>query len=211
MASGQSDEELIRLMAEPRPDSTEGHEAWREFYDRHRRYLFSVILRAHGQGIGEARVAEIVQETFVRAYQKSGTYRPDDGASDTTSQRRRVRAWLGQIAENLIKDAFRREPQIVFFEDVAEPDLGDALGADRSCPSDSESLHRLEEALKELTDREQEVLRATAFWYQPGKRQQRLPNSAMAKLAADLNTTPDNIRQIRARAMSKLRKLVDKQ
>lgn len=212
MASGQSDEELIRLMAEARQDSTANEEAWREFYERHTRYLYAVLLRAHGQAMGEARVADIVQETFVRAFQKSSTYRPDDGASDMTSQRRRVRAWLGRIAENLIKDAFRREPQVVFVEDVTEYDLGENVeDADNDCRSYSENLRRLEEALEKLTDREQEVLRATAYWYRPGQRQQRLPNTAMAKLAADLNTSADNIRQIRARAMRTLRKLMDKQ
>jgi RNA polymerase sigma factor (sigma-70 family) len=143
-----------------------------------------------------------VQDTFVRAYEKAGTYKPD-GEVDGVLGRQRVRAWLGRISENIVHDYYRHEPQITFMDEGELPPE-DPVDPTRDTGG-SEKLRRLEDALAQLSEREQEVLRATAMWYKPGERQQRLPNSEMKKLAASWNTSSDNIRQIRGRALAKLR------
>jgi hypothetical protein len=48
------------------------------------------------------------------------------------------------------------------------------------------------------------VVQVTAQWYQPDRDHQRLPNDVAADLAASLQTTPENIRQIRRRALKKI-------
>ena len=63
---------------------------------------------------------------------------------------------------------------------------------------------RVREAILSLNKREQIVIRVTMHWYQPEQAHQRLPNDVAAELAATLKTTPENIRQIRRRAMRKL-------
>jgi DNA-directed RNA polymerase sigma subunit (sigma70/sigma32) len=69
-----------------------------------------------------------------------------------------------------------------------------------------ERYEELEKAMGTLTEREQDVLRTTAMWYKPGQQQQRLPNSVMKALASTWNTSPDNIRQLRVRAIAKLKR-----
>jgi RNA polymerase sigma factor (sigma-70 family) len=194
-------------MATSPSGAEEGRDAWATFYGRHRRYLYGVCLRAYGETLGDGRVTELVQDTFVRAYEKAGTFKPDpDG--DSVTGRRRARAWLGRISENIVSDYFRREPKVVFMD---EDELPEQVDPEESVPSGPSAarLERLERVLAQLSDREQEVLRATAMWYWPGQRQQRLPNSVMTKLAASLSTSADNVRQIRVRAMTKVRKLME--
>jgi RNA polymerase sigma factor (sigma-70 family) len=202
------DAELLRQMATAAVGSDEGKAAWEEFYNRHRRYLYGVCRRAYNETLGEARIVELVQDTFIRVYQKARTFKPVEN-EDAVVAGRRVRGWLGQISENIVHDSFRNEPQVVFMDEDELPDRGDSGNSAANSQTSSERLKRLEKVMASLTDREQEVLRATAMWYRPGQRQQRLPNSVMNKLATSLNTTSDNIRQIRSRAMAKVRKSME--
>ncbi len=56
-----------------------------------------------------------------------------------------------------------------------------------------------------LTEREQDVLRTTFHWHDPTREHQKLPEAVLADLVQRWNTTPDNIRQIRSRALKKLK------
>lgn len=197
-----TDADLLREMAAEPCGSENGRAAWKEFYVRHRDYLYGVCVRAHGQQLGNGRVIELVQDTFVRAYERAASYIPDD-TLDGHSARWRVRGWLGQISENIRRDYFRREPQVVFMEEdelppAEDPDLHEDSGA-------TERYQELEKVMETLTEREQDVLRTTAMWYKPGQRQQRLPNSVMKALAKTWNTTAENIRQVRVRAIAKVK------
>ena len=202
-SSDTTDCELLRIMATVSRGTAKAQGAWAEFYLRHRRYMFGVCWRAFRDMLGGCRIEEIVHDTFIRAYERAGTYTAS-GDSDEITARRRVRAWLGRISENIVHDLFRHEPALVLLDEITEDLAAPEVGVSDDCPPTAE-LARLEAAFDNLSDREQEVLRTTSFWIKPEQRQQRLPNSVMAKLAASLNTTPENIRQIRARAMSKLR------
>jgi RNA polymerase sigma factor (sigma-70 family) len=141
-----------------------------------------------------------VQDTFIRAYERAATYTESEAAEDGL-RRRQLRAWLGRIANNIVMDLFRREPQISFVDDIEVYELeANEKEGNESCGT----LKLLEEALEGLSEREQEVLRATAQWYVPGQRQQRMPNSEMKRLTAKLQTSAANIRQVRVRAIRKL-------
>ena len=56
-----------------------------------------------------------------------------------------------------------------------------------------------------LTEREQDVLRTTFHWYDPAREHQKLPEAVLSELAERWNTTPENIRQIRSRALRRLK------
>ncbi|PYR95472.1 MAG: hypothetical protein DMF84_00830 [Acidobacteria bacterium] len=206
MTSADSDDELLRIMAGG-CHTPQGLAAWEEFYSRHKAYLYNVLVRARAHQIGDARITDVVQETFIRAYERASTYRAD-AAAGVDGSRRRARAWLGGIAENIIRDGFRGQPQVVFMEGTELEEKHDQAveyGGDGLTPE----LDRFAAALAKLSAREQEVLRVTSFWYQPGKAQQRLPNAVMNELAASLGTTPANVRQIRARGMRTLRRMLE--
>ena len=74
-------------------------------------------------------------------------------------------------------------------------------------PRGESSYSPIEAAFDSLDAREQEVLRETMLWHKPGEANQRMPNEAASRLAAQLGTTPANIRKIRSRAIQKLRQI----
>src|SRR5262249_10465498 len=55
-----------------------------------------------------------------------------------------------------------------------------------------------------LDDREREILRVWFFWYDPTRANQCLPDDVVQDLAERFDTTPENVRQVRRRALKKL-------
>ena len=86
----QDDEGLMRSIAKGR------QEALSELYDRYARLAFSLALHTTGDA---ASAEEITQDVFVRAWERAGQYRPDQGT---------VRTWLASIARHRSIDHLRR-------------------------------------------------------------------------------------------------------
>jgi RNA polymerase sigma factor (sigma-70 family) len=199
----ESDADLMVYMTMAGEAPETARAAWEVFYRRHAEYLYAVSMRAYWELLGgEAGVCDLVADTFKRAYENAERF-DADGVVDPERLRLRVRAWLGRIAQRLVQDRLRqhyRAPTRFLAPDewqqMAEP-------AARAC-ADSVQLERVRRAILSLSKREQMVVRVTLQWYQPDKAHQRLPNEVAAELAATLGTTPENIRQIRKRAMGKI-------
>lgn len=201
-----TDAELLRQIARGTSDPERARRAQALVYERHVRYLYGAVLRMNPSLLEMAglRPEDLVQETFGRAFDRSHTYDPGD-AHDSEAQRRRTRAWLGRIASRLLADALRRPREIAAspLVDRAAPDSDR-----RSAPPSSRRRGRLAvvcEALEQLSDREQDVLRVSALYQKAGETHQRLPNEVSAELAERWGTTNENIRAIRSRAMKKLK------
>jgi RNA polymerase sigma factor (sigma-70 family) len=205
---GPDDCELLRRMADDASERSARREAWGVFYERHAKYVYRKCAAAHSRLIGIDNVTDAVSDTFLRAYEKSATFRLSGAPAEV--QERIVRAWLLRISENIIRDHFRNSPKIVFAEEPELDDREDVRDGTENLSVEPQSAKSalVEEALKQLSDREQRVLRETVFWYVPGARYQRMPHAAMASLAKELNTTPSNIRQIRVRALETLRQYI---
>jgi RNA polymerase sigma factor (sigma-70 family) len=201
---GEGDVALLRRMCGSELDATGARDAWAEFYRRHHGYLYSVCRRAHRSLIGDDRVFDLIHDTFIRAFQRACSFH-GAGDADLDGQQRLARAWLGAVSEHVVRDYFRREPQVEFVD--VEP-FADDSGPGREATSEP-PVSLLDAALETLTDREQEVLRTTALWYKPGERHQRLPNKIMEQLMTSLGTSSANVRQIRVRAIAKVKSFMD--
>jgi RNA polymerase sigma factor (sigma-70 family) len=206
------DLELLRLMA---AGDDLAADAWEDFFERHKLYLYKVCKRVFTNVVGEYRVEDIVQDALVKAFEKAGTLQHENDL-DVDSQRRLVRGWLGTICENIVRDYFRGQPEVDFVdEDVLDAHEGREARQvleESGVTDDSQSALRLrlmEEAMQTLNEREQEVLRTTGMWYKAGQKAQRLPNQVMTELAASLKTTPLNIRKIRERGIAKIKRYVE--
>jgi RNA polymerase sigma factor (sigma-70 family) len=197
-----SDAELLERVSQRTTNGSAARAAETEFYDRHARYLYCVLVQRVRRplALSGREVEDLVQETFFRAFERAGTYHAGD-AWDQDSQRRRSRAWLGRIAERLLADwlaGMREVSASPYLETLAEPEP--------SPPSSrSPKLHALREALDTLNERERDVLRVAALYFRPGEDHQRLPNEVSAELARRWQTTSENIRAIRSRAVKKLK------
>jgi len=203
-AVAASDAELIGRIAEQAVDTERASLAQAEFYGRHVRYLYGVLRQQQEKLLNVAGVSaeDLVQETFHRAFERAHTFTPGDATSDE-QLRRRARAWLGRIAQNLLADYLRRVREV-----SATPYL-EGLSCDgiEQSSEPTPELAAVSEGLAALSEREQDVLRVTALYLRAGEHQ-RLPNAVAAELAARWQTTSDNIRAIRSRALKKLKAFV---
>lgn len=201
------DLDLLRLMA---TGDTLAFDAWEEFFERHKGYLYSVCKRAYTSVVGEHRIEDIVQDALAKSFQKASTLRNESNL-DADNQRRLVRGWLGTLCENIVRDYFRGQPEVDFVdEDVLDSHESVESSqtediADKNELPRATRLQLMEAALQTLTEREQEVLRTTAMWYKPGQKAQRLPHHIMTELTTSLKTTPINIRKIRERGIAKVK------
>jgi RNA polymerase sigma factor (sigma-70 family) len=168
------------------------------------RYLYAVLLRQKSKllSIAGMNAEDLVQDTFHRAFGRAGTF-DAAGIDDPERMRRRARAWLGRIAHNLLADALNRVREVSatpYLERVSCDEI------DAAAP-ESADLQRMRDALAQLSDRERDVLTVSALYFQAGEHQ-RLPNAVSQELALRWDTTNENIRAIRSRAMKKVRMLV---
>lgn len=88
-------------------------DVWRAFSESLRAFLKS-------RGLGQSDADDLLQEVFVRVYEKIGSLR----------QASRIEAWVVQIARNAVADYYRRRPRLAeAVEDVVDPQ-GDGEASD---------------------------------------------------------------------------------
>jgi len=209
---GPSDFELIRQMAEQTVDSAGARSAWAQFYVRHKRPLRLVCKRHYRYLLGEDGVEDLVDETFMRAFDRSASFDHQEVCAPPI-QELKCRGWLTRIAENLVRDRFRgqREVDLVLVE---VDDLEKLAGTQGDCSSQCEvpenkRLELLKAGFALLAENEKTILLATVFWQQQGRKHQRMPHLAMEHLSKDVGKSPVTIRQMRLRALDKLKKYVN--
>ena len=212
--AGESDDYLLLRMSMKGEDESASLEAFREFYCRHAEYLYNVCLRYRRVLGGEKGVEDLVQDTFLRAYEHASAF-VLSGDADQKQLRLRVRAWLGRISNRLILNVLRSDHmRETPYDPASMPDLVDGA---REEEDDSDGVRidarmvMLHNALAALDEREQDILRVTYLYYQRKRDHQRLPNAIAASLARQWNTTPENIRAIRHRALKKVKQHLEKQ
>jgi len=196
----ESDEDLLVFMSMRGDDPSIADAAFAEFYERHVHYLYGRCRRFTTGILDQAGALDLVQDTFIRVYEKAATF-DSGGITDSERLRRRTRAWLGRIALNIFRTMLRGRAG-VWEISLDDQEIAKEPEPVPSSPSANRKL--LDEAIDSLSVKEQHVLRTTFQYYQPGKQHQRLPNDVAEDLAKELGTTSDNIRQIRRRARRKI-------
>ncbi|HSC89350.1 MAG TPA: sigma-70 family RNA polymerase sigma factor [Polyangiaceae bacterium] len=175
--------------------------AQEQLYARHVRYLYAVVQkRCRGFGLSSDESEDLVHDTFARAFAHAKSYRASL-ETDAELERRWTRAWLGQIARNLLLDCLEGRQALASPEEL---ELLSVPAEELPPESDTPRLRALRAALGSLSEREQDVLRVSALYQRRGEAHQRLPNDVSEELARRWETTNDNIRAIRSRAMKKL-------
>jgi hypothetical protein len=77
----ESDEDLLVFMTMRGDDLEVANAAFAEFYERHVHYLFRRCRGATSKILDEAGAWDIVQETFIRAYERAVTF-DSEGITD---------------------------------------------------------------------------------------------------------------------------------
>ena len=110
--------------------------AFQALVTRHVDAVHGYLLRMTGN---PQEAEDLTQETFLRVWQKAGTYRPG---------RVRVSTWLHRIAHNLCVDALRRKREVPTATGVL-PEQAD----DRAAPEDERAAREQTERLLAAVDR----------------------------------------------------------
>jgi RNA polymerase sigma factor (sigma-70 family) len=204
------DFDLIRRMADHTANLADARIAWGLFYTRHRGFLTEICAYDYGYLLGQEEIRDLVNDTFMKAFRRGETFNSFEKC-EPQIQERKSRRWLARIAENLVRDRHRGQPEISFLDDHDLEQLASAAPDERDeCKvPESKRMELLKSGFAHLTDSEQTILRATMFWWQENREHQRMPHSAMEQLARQVGKRPENIRQIRARALKKLLKYVN--
>jgi RNA polymerase sigma-70 factor, ECF subfamily len=122
-------------------------EAFRQVFENNSKKLYNLALRLVGD---RQRAEEVVQETFLRAWDRAETFR--EGA--------RVSTWLYRICANLAYDYLRakRYRDAVSLETPVRGDeggsdeLGDRLPAPVETPAEEAGRNEIRDAVRELMD-----------------------------------------------------------
>ena len=212
--TGAPDEDLLALMA--RQDDEESaaiaRAAFDAFYKRHERFVYYACRRRFSGFIDEATTEDLVDDTFIRVYERAETFRPSE-SSDPDKRRGWVRAWLITIAANLLRSSFRANAGAIEVqltdEEWSQLDE-DTCGGTSAEPEPLEN-QLVREAFEQILNAKQKlVVEATLDSYKvdSGRKQQRLSNEDSKALAEKLGTTPEDVRQTRKRAYKKMREYV---
>jgi RNA polymerase sigma factor (sigma-70 family) len=201
--AARTDADLFEVMA--RADSraegrADAHAAFAEFHRRHTAYLFAVCARRY-RGEAEEIVAEALRRVYASAAQFDAAALRTLPGSDAA--RRFVRAWLGRIVRWVAADHFAarlRDPPTVaraVVEAVSEPD--------RRAEPDGVLVARVREVIESLSEREREIAWTVAHGWSPQHGRVRWSEDDLDAVAARFGLTRENIRQVRARLIRKLR------
>ncbi len=109
--------ELIRRMAHHGPDSSEARAAWSVFYTRHYRFVARVCTHRHGYLLGLAAVNDLVQDTFINAFNGARTFDHEEECG-ALEQELKCHGWLVAIAHNLVRDRYRGQPEVLLIDDA---------------------------------------------------------------------------------------------
>jgi len=206
----ETDVALLGRVADRAGSASEARAAEGVFYQRHVRFLYGVLNKRKAELLAAAGLSaeDLVQETFMRAFERAHTF--TEGPTDRGAEhaRARTRAWLGSVATHLLADHMNRLREVSatpYLERLA------VEAVDEAPPAESASVALVSEGLDRLSERERDVLRVTALYQRVGEEHGRLPNAVARDLANRWQTTNDNIRAIRVRAMRKLRDFLSQQ
>src|SRR5579864_7162158 len=120
-----SDFELIRRMADQKIDFAGARNAWGLFYVRHYESVLMICTYDYGYLLGTEGVRDLMQDAFLRAFDGATTFDHAE-ACEAVVQKRKSRKWLARIAENLVRDRYRGQPEIRLVDDEDLERLGGA-------------------------------------------------------------------------------------
>lgn len=182
-----------------------------ELYVRHGEYLYHKVILpwCRRRGYDDSVASDLIQELLLHLTKKASKFHSgDDGGQDV--ERRKIRAWMGQVFENLAKDLMRKAHAPFYPTSITidgEFDL-DELPCEESTSDDDVSLQmsELQKAMDHLGEKERDVVRAYMMEKDPKNHNARFKQGVSQEIAANLNISKENLRQTYHRAIKKLKK-----
>jgi len=194
-----SDEDLFVLMSFKKENEKEAQEAFRIFYERYKRLLwslcYSVCIKLDIEN-GKEYAKYIFNNTMMSIYEHP-TY---------DSHKSKLSTWMSKIAYNealdLIKDYITNDTKNIPLNETITTSIPDKDDNDIIAGYDTPKKRILNEALNLLSERDREILLSCIMYQEENKH---LSNEVLGELSRKFATTSVNIRQIKKRALDKVK------
>jgi RNA polymerase sigma factor (sigma-70 family) len=199
--------DLFLSMALKEDDRQGAEKAFAVFYNRYRNYLYTVVRNAckSWKMYGDELVQAVHQNTFLTVFEKAESFLQIEEVP-TDRQEKRMKSWLGRIAERemykLLRELKGEKEKIDYHDNLTNLENYDV--EIKSQKSDDFLL--AEKALNSLKERDRNIL-VTYLMFEDGNKN--LPGSEIQRLADMWDVLPDNMRQIKKRSLEKAKKYIE--
>ena len=196
------DEQLFEMMKLKDSSPEHARPAWGEFFKRYKKYLWQCCLtQCKSIPDGPSVAKDIFQSTMTKIYLMAEAFKPEKNTG--------LKAWISQVAKSEFHN-YLKKYHLNFVRDE-----GIEIADEESDENENEAaakvlnikFERLKTLLSQLTAREYKVLMTCMSYYQLDKPNAHLPDTEIKKLCQEFNIEPATIRQIKRRAIIKLKKL----
>lgn len=203
LISQETDEDLLIYISMKDDDPDTAKIAFKEFYRRHAPYLYNVLVRQYHSLQGTTEINDLLQDTFLKAYRKAGTYKCI-GTKNLKESEANVRAWIGKIAKNTHNDNYRKNKnnKKEYLEDIEWENIPNRP---ESVNVKTEEKQIIEKALDTFSERDKAIILASYQYYDFEEGDFKIPREELKALCDRFQTTRDNVRQIRKRALQKIK------
>ena len=202
--ANSSDADLFSLMRAAEEEPLKATKAWKEFYRRYRDYLWhSCLTFCRAVAEGKELAKDIFQATVLKLFEKASSFNPEENKG--------IKAWISRIAFNEFIDHINKYERNFVHSDEP-PELADLV---EDFSDEEEAFYSKMEDLKAeqlalllscLNPKELKVLMVSMSYYQLDKPLGHLPDSEIKELCTEFNVKPPALRQIKLRALAKLKK-----
>ncbi|TAJ13756.1 sigma-70 family RNA polymerase sigma factor [Marinilabiliaceae bacterium JC017] len=199
--------DLFLAMAMKDDDRKAAEEAFAIIYGHYKNFLYTVIKKACSAWsmYGEELEKSVFQNTFTTIFLKADQFFELDELPPD-KQVKRLKAWISKIACNemqmLLRQLREEKEKMVCSDNLSF--IGDTPTSDKA--PDSTKIKLIKKALESLSEKDRDVL-ITYISYQDGNK--KLPSAEIQRLSKIWKVHPDSLRQIRKRALDKVKKFVE--
>ena len=192
---------------------------FKEFYSRYSAFLLKVCRKSCASFDSADLLADdIFQNTLIKVYKNAGKFNPK-----TDNEVAELKAWLTRIAYNELNDFLRKNPDEknlsnrfrITSEDVDGVKLNE-IEKDNGETSEKTSIKpninkdALDFALKSLSEREAFILMAYMQYFDYDQPLKHIPDDLLKAICIRFNINSDNVRQIKSRALKKIKSEIEK-
>ena len=194
-----SDEQLFDIMAK-NDSNGDASRAWAEFFKRYKEYLWKCCLQnCKSIPEGDQVAKDLFQTTMQKIFAKSKTYKKGKSQG--------LKGWISKIAFNEFQD-YLKKYHLKFTNDLPVDLIDEEIDEEHELESDNIQTIKFENLkilLSNLSVREYKILITYMSYHQLDKPESHLPDEVMGELCEEFKVLPANVRQIKRRALLKLK------
>ncbi|HRN72629.1 MAG TPA: sigma-70 family RNA polymerase sigma factor [Ginsengibacter sp.] len=183
-----------------------------QFFHKFKGYIYKIAIhRCLSFHDSQEMATDITQQTFINAFRKIKDFdlskEPDQSKHEVI-----IKAWLGTIANNCFNKEYTKRKAQVYLDDlkskpeVGEYDMFESLYGDEPIEIPNEFRSKLRQAMMQLTDVQRHVIEIYAGEDCINSTKKLSPEK-LNYLCKIFETSSDNIRQTKKRALDKIKKI----